>query len=207
MLTTVPSIPMGSVGGPAAVLLTGGSSTRLGTDKAALVVDGETLAQRLVRVLRDAGCDPVVEVGPGYADAAVVREDPPGAGPLAAVARAHEELRSRGVTGDAIVLAVDLPNVEAPLVRWLAEQPPGAAVVPMVAGRAQPLCARYAATTLDTARALVDQGERSMRTLLDRVEVTYVDETAWGGVCAAGAFLDVDTPDDAARAGIETGRQ
>ena len=68
----------------AGVLLTGGASRRMGTDKARLVVNGETLAARSARVLT-AVCDPVVEVGPGVSGLPAVLEEPPGAGPLVAL--------------------------------------------------------------------------------------------------------------------------
>ena len=45
-----------------AVLLTGGTSRRLGTDKATLVLDGETLAARAARALTDRTLPAVVYV-------------------------------------------------------------------------------------------------------------------------------------------------
>ena len=59
----------------AGVLLTGGASRRMGTDKARLVVDGETLAARSARVLA-AVCEPVIEVGPGVSGLPAVEEEP-----------------------------------------------------------------------------------------------------------------------------------
>ena len=67
----------------AGLLLTGGRSRRLGTEKARLVFAGETLAQRAARVL-DGVCDRVVELGPGYTSWPHIVEEPPGGGPLAA---------------------------------------------------------------------------------------------------------------------------
>lgn len=46
----------------AAVVLAAGASTRLGEPKQLVVVDGEPLLLRTVRVAREAGCDPVVVV-------------------------------------------------------------------------------------------------------------------------------------------------
>ena len=57
---------------PAGILLTGGASRRMGTDKATIVVGGETLARRTARLL-SAVCDPAVEVGPGASDLPAVR--------------------------------------------------------------------------------------------------------------------------------------
>jgi molybdopterin-guanine dinucleotide biosynthesis protein A len=68
----------------AGVLLTGGASRRMATDKANIVWRGETLAARAARVL-GAACDPVIEVGSGATGLRCVREDPPGSGPLAAL--------------------------------------------------------------------------------------------------------------------------
>ena len=45
------------------LLLTGGASRRLGTDKATIVWQGETLAVRAAVVLAQV-CAPVLEVGP-----------------------------------------------------------------------------------------------------------------------------------------------
>ena len=61
---------MATAVGTAGILLTGGRSRRLGVDKATLVLDGETLAQRAARRL-GAVCEPVVEAGDGVERAAV----------------------------------------------------------------------------------------------------------------------------------------
>ena len=61
---------MATAVGTAGILLTGGRSRRLGVDKATLVLDGETLAQRAARRL-GAVYDPVVEAGDGVERAAV----------------------------------------------------------------------------------------------------------------------------------------
>ena len=107
----------------AGILLTGGRSRRLGVDKASLVLDGETLAQRAARRL-GAVCDPVVEVGDGVSPLPSVREQPSGSGPLAALATAGAWLRDRGHHGPALLLAVDLPAVDERAAA-LAPRPPG----------------------------------------------------------------------------------
>ena len=187
---------------PVGLLLTGGASTRLGAPKAELRRDGERLADRGSRVLR-AVCETALEVGPGVTPLPPVREDPPGAGPLAAVAAGAAALQAGGRRRPVLVLAVDLPFVEVPLLRWLADHEPAGTLVPRVAGVAQSLCARYAPADLVTAARLVADGASSMRALLATIDVTYADEGDWGAVAAPEGFTDVDTADAVARAQLE----
>ena len=67
-------------------MLTGGGSTRLGQDKATVVVAGRRMIDR---VLDQIPADvPVVVVGPDpgvQRSVQVTREDPPGGGPVAAI--------------------------------------------------------------------------------------------------------------------------
>ncbi|HEV2310222.1 MAG TPA: NTP transferase domain-containing protein, partial [Acidimicrobiia bacterium] len=134
---------------PAGLLLTGGASTRLGVSKSELRRDGERLADRGARLLGDV-CETALEVGAGVSPLPAVREDPPGAGPLAAVATGATALHARRFAGPVLVLAVDLPFVDAGLLRWLAGAP-GGTLVPRIAGVAQSLCARYASDDLASA--------------------------------------------------------
>jgi molybdopterin-guanine dinucleotide biosynthesis protein A len=197
-----------SVPGLAGILLTGGRSRRLGTDKAALVADpatGETLAARGARLLRDVCGGPVLEAGDGVSGLPAVREEPAGAGPLAALAAAGEELRFRGHHGPALLLAVDMPRVDAALLEFLGAWPGAPTVVPRTGGpdgHLQPVCARYGADALVAAQSLVVAGLRPFRHLLDVVEHDVLDEAVWGPVGPADPFADVDTAADAARLGI-----
>lgn len=84
-----------TVPGLVALVLSGGRSTRMGRDKAALVLEGETMLERTVRAGITAGASRAVVVGPEpFAPgpdsplqlARFVREDPPFGGPVAAVA-------------------------------------------------------------------------------------------------------------------------
>ena len=189
----------------AALLLTGGASRRLGTDKARLVVDGERLVDRLARLLL-AECTPVLEVGPGYGSLSAVREEPPGAGPLAAVAAGAEALDAGGHVGPVIVMAVDLPGVTAELVAWLRAHPTSASLVPVVDDVAQVLCARYSADALGRVSGLVERGKRSMHALVEVTTVHRAGIVEWGPVADAAAFVDVDSRAEAAAAGIDLPR-
>jgi hypothetical protein len=68
------------------------------------------------------------------------------------------------------------------------------------------VCARFAPEQLDAAQSLVTAGVRAMRDLLDVVDVDVITEVAWREVAPADAFDDLDTPEDAARLGIDLRR-
>jgi molybdopterin-guanine dinucleotide biosynthesis protein A len=186
----------------AGVVLTGGRSRRLGVDKATLVLDGETLALRAARRL-GAICRPVVEIGDGVSGLPALRESPPGSGPLAALAAAGVWLGERGHDTPALLLAVDLPNVEEPFLRWLRDRPGAPTVVLRVDRRLQPVCARYGPDALEAAGSLIAGGVRALHELFDVVEHDVVEEDEWCDVTSRDTFLDVDTPADAQRLGID----
>ena len=186
----------------AALLLTGGASRRLGTDKAEVVVDGEQLATRTARLLAQVA-HPVLEVGPGYTSLPRVDDGGDRPGPLAAVAAGAAALvRTPGVAAGTptLVVAVDMPGLTAALLDALAQHPSACTVVPVDAGgHLQVLCARYSADALGSAHILVAQGRRAMAALRDGTPYVTFGPDAWEPLAGADAFADVDTPDDLAR--------
>jgi molybdopterin-guanine dinucleotide biosynthesis protein A len=160
----------------------------MGRDKATLVFGGVTLAAHAASVL-GAVASPCVEVGLGVSGLAAIREDPPGQGPLAAIVAGTAVV---GSTSPALVVACDLPRLDADLLRWLRDYRAEISVVPVWEKRPQPLCARWSPSALTTASALVAAGTRSMQALLGATEVALVSPPA---ELAAG-LADVDTPAD-----------
>ncbi|MGA7836150.1 MAG: molybdenum cofactor guanylyltransferase [Acidimicrobiales bacterium] len=192
--------PSSTVG---AILLTGGSSRRMGRDKATLVIAGSTLAERTATLLR-ASVDVAVEVGPGVSGLSWTTEDPQGAGPLAAIAAGRRALMEQRHEGPALVIACDLPLLTSRLLSFLVDYDAVGSVVPVVHGEPQPLCAKWAPHDLDGAAALVSAGVRSLRHLTSQPDVVLLDESAWGGVIGEREFSDVDSPDDLQRFGLES---
>lgn len=183
----------------AGILLTGGTSRRMGRDKATLMVDGVGLATRTGALLA-AVCAPVVEVGPGRSGQPAVTEEPAGRGPLAGVAAGYRFLAASAAPAAALVVATDLPRLTAGLLRWLAEHPSERSVVPLLRGRPQPLCARYLGPDLVVAAELAGNGSPSMTAFVEAIGPLFVAEADWAGPAGgAGAIADVDTPADLAR--------
>jgi molybdenum cofactor guanylyltransferase len=187
----------------AGLLLTGGSSRRLGTDKARLVVPGgETLAERTGRLLLSVA-DPAIEVGAGRTGLRGVEDAEPGAGPLAALAAGVAALDDRGWAGPVLAVATDLPLLSEAMLRWLAHHPARCSIVPLDEGRPQPLCARYARDDCRAAIELSGDGARSMTALLRAIDPLLIGVALWEGPAGrSDALLDVDTPDDLARLGL-----
>lgn len=182
------------------MVLTGGSSRRMGVDKAAMSLGGLGCAFRVAEALTEVA-DPVVEVGPGYTSLTQVTEPEPGSGPLTAVVAGARKLWSMGWCGSVLVLACDLPRVTPALLEMVGQWPGDTSVVPLVGGRWQPLLARWSHRSLEEAASAADGGQRSLRG--HPWGGVLLDESVWGTVASWEALADVDTPQDVLRLGFD----
>ncbi len=147
----------------AGLVLAGGRARRFGRDKAAAVVDGETLLERAVACLR-AACDGPVLVAsgdgasrPDVADGQVADLGGAGRGPLAGIGAGLSALRGR--TSAVAVLAVDHVQPSPDLLRLLAaERGSAACAVATVGGHRQPLHAVWATAVADEVAHAVAGG-------------------------------------------------
>jgi len=179
------------------VLLTGGASRRLGTDKAQLVAaDGRTLAVRAAELLGGV-CDECVEVGDGHSGLPSLREAPPGSGPLAALLAGVDALGARGAVAarSVVLLGCDYPRLDAAALDALvAAAAGGVTAIATAAGRAHYVCACYSPEAIGEARRRLARGERALRWIESQHHVLV----AFG----AEVLHDVDTPADAAALGL-----
>ncbi|MBV9025249.1 MAG: molybdenum cofactor guanylyltransferase [Streptomycetaceae bacterium] len=183
------------------IVLAGGAARRLGgTDKPALRVGGATLLDRVLDACADAAT--TVVVGPRRPTVRPVvwtREDPPGGGPLPALAAGLD----RTTAGQVLVLAADLPFLTPATSRALCHAVEGdGALYTDADGRDQPLAAAYRSAALrhGLARLTAEHDTLTglpLRRLTAQLTLTRLPD-------ATSAAFDCDTWDDlsAARARI-----
>lgn len=178
-----------------AIVLGGGRSSRMGADKLALRLDGSSLLARTCAAAATLA-ERVVVAGPDQPglDVVFVREDPPFGGPAAGIAAA---LRALEEATDVLVLAGDLADPGAAVsLLAAAELDRDGVVLADERGWPQYLAGRYRADAL--RRAVANAGDvhgLPVRKLLGGLALTHVP-------APADATLDIDTPDQARRAGL-----
>ena len=190
-----------------AVVLAGGAARRLGgADKPGLRVGGRALLDRVLGACADAGTTVVVaDPRPTARPVRWAREEPPGAGPVAAL-----DAGLRHTTADAVVvLSADLPFLEVATVRRLLtalrSSDAEGVLLTDADGRDQPLVAAYRASALRRElTALTDAASISgsaagggltglpLRRLTAALDLTRVPDPV--------ASFDCDTWDDLATA-------
>lgn len=199
----------GEDGGLLGVVLAGGGSRRFGRPKAVEPLAGRPMAAWAARALAPHVARVVVVGHPavGRALGLEVRPDlRPGRGPAEGIRTALRWAEEEGREG-ILVLACDLPLVPSGLLGSLATcaSGPAQAVVPASPGPLgfEPLCARYAVEALPAVEAGLDGGLRATHALLESLEVRVIllAELA-EGTDTATAFLNVNTPGAAERAGV-----
>jgi molybdopterin-guanine dinucleotide biosynthesis protein A len=191
----------------AGIILAGGYSSRMGKDKALLPLPGDerhTFVSYLASVLATT-CEEVVLVARDGEQAGryklpgirVVTDYEPGVGPLMGIYTGLCEIRCT----HALIVAVDLPCVQASLVSFLLSQAlPDELVVPVVGGIAQVLLAVYPQTLLPLVKERLQAGRRDPRSLLEAAQVRYIEEAQLRAVDPQlRSFLNVNTPEDLAR--------
>jgi molybdopterin-guanine dinucleotide biosynthesis protein B/molybdopterin-guanine dinucleotide biosynthesis protein len=184
-------------------LLVGGRSRRMGRDKAFVDVGGQPLIERLrdrlalafghafivakdTRRFRTLGLPVVADALP---------QDSPTVGVYSAVLAAP--------TRRVLCLGVDLPFVTREMLTVLAARSEGfEAYVPSDGSGLQPLCAVYAKQTLPALEGMLDQDERRLDLIFDRVRTGFLDVREAGLGDPAVLFMNINTPAD-----LETARQ
>lgn len=180
----------------AAVVLAGGRAVRLGGQaKPQLEVGGRTMLGTVLAAVADA--EPRVVVGPPQpvpAGVVLVREEPPGGGPVPAL-----RAGLAAVPGDVVaVLAGDLPFLTRELVTGLRERLTGDGVLVVdETGRDQLLLGVWRTEVLRAAVAGVGR-PTSMRAVLSSLAVRRYRPPVSAGRPAP--WTDCDTPADLARA-------
>ena len=199
----------------AALVLAGGASRRMGTDKALLDVGGVPLLVTVIGTLASVeGLTDFVVVGrPGGAVQDLVERFPlgagggrreltvrfiddlwPGEGPLGGLISGLNALRDRpGQASGVAVLSCDLPRLHpatiSELFRLLEADPAADSVMSVRGGRPQPLHAVYRLRTLPRLLQSFRSGNRSVTSATASLRATHLPDRS-------GSSEDADTPAD-----------
>lgn len=185
------------------VVLAGGRSTRMGEDKARLVVEGVPLWKRQARLLKEADVQAVVVSGSisgPWAESGlrVVQDDLPGIGPVAGIFSALRELLADFI----VVVGVDMPRMDAGFLAALLQQAirQGVGVVPRVTGRWEPLAAVYTRSVLPLLEERIRLEKFSLQEFIDEaVSFGFLAGFQCSGENAGDRFLNLNTQDDLRR--------
>lgn len=183
-----------------ALILAGGDSRRMGRDKATLVLDGATLLERVTATMQQIFPKVMVSVRQPRSgvDMPQVCDEQEAGGPLVGLIAGLAKADTPWV----FVVACDMPFVVREVVEHLATlRDEHQAVVPVIGGFAQPLAAFYSISALETMRASLAAGDKSLRGALKNLDVRYVKEDELRECDPQlRSFFDLDTPQDFAAA-------
>jgi len=191
-------------------LIAGGRASRMaGQPKGLLLVGGEPIAARSLRMfeaLFDGGALVVANDPAPYArfGAPIVPDLVSGKGAPGGV---HTAI-SAAPTGWVFTAGCDMPFVSAEGIALLAERRAGVeAVVVRWQGRLEPLHALWSRACLPLLSRLLAEGDPSLQSIARAVRAAIVEEREWRTVDPDGrAFLNANTPEDLARLGLEAPR-
>lgn len=157
-------------------ILAGGQSRRMGSDKAALLMQGEPLLRRVARLLLAITPD-VAIIGPPeratlVPDARIIPDRWPDHGPLGGIATALAALAGEA----ALVVGCDMPFLNLALLRHMMTLAPGYdAVVARADGKAHPLHAVYQRRCLPAIEAQLLAGDLRVQRFLAGLQVYFVE--------------------------------
>ncbi len=185
-----------------AFILAGGKSTRMGSEKAFITLDGHTLLARALNCIRAVTSDVrIVGDRTRFAAFAPVVEDIfPGCGPLGAI---HAALRS-STTDLNFILAVDVPFITPALIHFLIDRASASTAivtVPSAGHGLQPLSAVYRRDFAAVAEKALTERRFKIDVLFDPASTQVISEQE---LKTRGffppTFRNLNTPEDLASA-------
>ena len=184
------------------VILAGGKSRRMGRDKGQLILHGETLVARAIRLIGSLTDDLIlVTAAPGpFAglDVRLTGDVIPGGGALSGIHAGLSAARHEW----SLVVACDMPFLNLDLLRYMASLAPGqAAVVPRWQGELETLHTFYSRECIPIIEPILKRGGGRIIEFYECVNVRYVEPDEIAHLDPAGlSFFNVNSPEDWERA-------
>ncbi len=160
-----------------AIILAGGASRRMGSDKSLLPIAGRPMIEHIYRQLEPNFNETLISCARAgkysFLGAREVPDETPGQGPLMGILSALSAASSELCA----VLACDIPEVQLPLLRRLLRSTEGYdAVVPRPVGkRYEPLFAVYRKSVLPAAREAIAAGRRRVDEIYDKCRIRFLE--------------------------------
>ena len=187
------------ISGVTAAILAGGASSRMGTNKALLEVDGTPIITRSYQTLARLFHEVIIVTNtPGEYPFLPCRKVPdiyPGFGSIAGL---HAAL-VHSPSDRTFVTACDMPFVDPVIIRYLCElqQDGFDAVVPFSSGGQEPLHAVYSSACREIFETAIQGSQRKILDILAGMKTRLVPWDEIQRVSGAkGAFLNVNTPEE-----------
>lgn len=158
------------------IILAGGQSKRLGIDKAELIVDGRSILERSVQILKQIFAE-VIVVSNVYRE--IAAED---------VIQVKDIAVAKGALGGiytglyhatfdrSFITACDMPYIMPQLVELIAKKQQNDVVVPCIHGNFEPLFAVYSNRCIPIIKQMISCDVLKISDLYDRCSVEYVNE-------------------------------
>lgn len=184
----------------AAIILSGGKSSRMGTNKALLKINKKTNIERIADNLKVLFDDIILVTNEPeqyqFLGLKMVSDQYPGMGPLAGV---HAGLEASDFEVN-FVVACDMPFVSVELANALVNNCSHYdAVVPVINGKQHPLFSVFKKETANQIEQSIAGGRLRVKHLLDDLKVLYVTETelqAYSQLDLERVFFNMNHPNE-----------
>lgn len=160
-----------------AVIMAGGDSRRMGTDKSMLPIDGGTMIEHICKQVHHSFEQILISAADekkyGFLGLETVRDRVPGHGPLMGIASALEA----SANDLNFVVACDIPSIDMTLVRRMLSEAGGVdVVVPKTDnGMCEPLFAVYRKSALGAINEILSSGGQRVKDVFNRCRIKYFE--------------------------------
>jgi len=188
------------------IILAGGKSTRLGSNKVTATLNSQTLLERAIANLAGYGDEILVVTAYSKTDdktrqlagIKIIQDILPDKGPLAGI---YSGLMASNSPLN-LVIACDMPFINRPLLEYMRAQAEGyEAVVPRLAQRPEPLHAIYSKSAGEKALGLINEGKFAVSDLLACLKTRYIEEAEINRFDPEHrSFFNINRPEDLEKA-------
>lgn len=192
------------------IVLAGGAGSRMGCDKASLMLSGKTLLEHVVEKVHGLTEELIVVSNKSVESDGLkgrnivwTKDLIEGCGPMGGI---HAGLVKSGSDVN-LVLGCDMPFVNRELAEFLLGLEGFDAVVPRINGRLQPLHALYSKRCLPVIEDLLADGRLRVADIFPRVEVRYLSEVELRRFHDKYCFFNINDAGDLMKAELMLGEK
>jgi len=177
------------------IILAGGKSSRMGTDKGMLVLNGKKIIEYVIAALTPNVSEVIIisnNENYNYLGYKVYKDIVKECGPMGGIFTGLE----KSITENNIIVSCDIPNISSTMIAYIiSNSREKDALIPVHDGQPEPLCAFYKKLTAKDFKQFLNSGNYKMLDALKHLKTSYLDVVNAQGF-SEDIFSNINTPDE-----------